>query len=366
MKPGAGPRRSGSPLQTYLRTLRERLGLIALITASSRPHGGLSTWPSPTRCTRPRPSSWSHRLSSDDPVLSSLPLIRESNDPTRDVETAARLVTSRNVAQRVKRQLKLEDSAAAHHVSTVTAAPGGAEQHRRRHRRGRDPGAARDHRQRLCARRGGRAHGRAAAPARPELIRGPARAGRSRPGRRRRPTAPGGCVAASSRARRRLRAGGDPTMRVETTRRRADVPVVPAAHADHPRRDHRRPGARRRRRVCAPGARPAPAPRGAAARALQPADPRPDPGEKKAPDVRAASAGSASGPRRKRRKLWPPASLRRSTWRRSARCARCSPQRSGTRHRHPLDPGHRRRRPPRARPPPRSTWRPRSRSPASA
>ena len=32
--------------------------------------------------------------SRDDPTLASLPLIRESSDPTRDVETASQLVTA--------------------------------------------------------------------------------------------------------------------------------------------------------------------------------------------------------------------------------------------------------------------------------
>ena len=36
--------------------------------------------------------------SRDDTALNGLPVIRESSDPTRDVETAARLVNSRNVA----------------------------------------------------------------------------------------------------------------------------------------------------------------------------------------------------------------------------------------------------------------------------
>ena len=61
-------------------------------------------------------------VGNDDPVTQGLPLIRESNDPTRDVETAARLVTGRNVAERVRRQLKLSESA-ANLVESVDAAP---------------------------------------------------------------------------------------------------------------------------------------------------------------------------------------------------------------------------------------------------
>jgi succinoglycan biosynthesis transport protein ExoP len=43
-------------------------------------------------------------------TLPSLPLIRQSADPTRDVETAAKLVTNVDVAARVKAQLHLSDS----------------------------------------------------------------------------------------------------------------------------------------------------------------------------------------------------------------------------------------------------------------
>jgi Mrp family chromosome partitioning ATPase len=43
-------------------------------------------------------------------ALTGLPLIRESSDPTRDVETAARLVTTRDVAGRVIKALKLDES----------------------------------------------------------------------------------------------------------------------------------------------------------------------------------------------------------------------------------------------------------------
>jgi capsular polysaccharide biosynthesis protein len=46
----------------------------------------------------------------DDPMLVGLPLIRSASDPTRDVETAARLVENVEVAAVVKRRLKLEAS----------------------------------------------------------------------------------------------------------------------------------------------------------------------------------------------------------------------------------------------------------------
>jgi capsular exopolysaccharide synthesis family protein len=61
-------------------------------------------------------------VSADDPVLSGLGLIRESSDPTRDVETAARLVTSRNVADLVRARLSLPEDADAV-AAKVEAAP---------------------------------------------------------------------------------------------------------------------------------------------------------------------------------------------------------------------------------------------------
>jgi capsular exopolysaccharide synthesis family protein len=47
----------------------------------------------------------------ENPALTGLPLLRESVDPTRDVETGARLVTTRDVAARVKRSLRSDLSA---------------------------------------------------------------------------------------------------------------------------------------------------------------------------------------------------------------------------------------------------------------
>ena len=55
-------------------------------------------------------------------VLLGLPVIRSSNDPTRDVETAARLVTTRDVAARVIKELKLADSPSGL-LERVEAAP---------------------------------------------------------------------------------------------------------------------------------------------------------------------------------------------------------------------------------------------------
>ncbi len=48
--------------------------------------------------------------SNDDPVLGRLGVIRESSDPTRDVQTVAELVETRDVAQRVIEQMSLSQS----------------------------------------------------------------------------------------------------------------------------------------------------------------------------------------------------------------------------------------------------------------
>ena len=103
------PQTGISGLERYFRTLRERLGLIALVTLTTtlvaagyltvatdkyEAEADLLVIPAPR----------------DDSTLSGLPLIRESNDPTRDVQTASELVTSPNVALRVKRELGIDDS----------------------------------------------------------------------------------------------------------------------------------------------------------------------------------------------------------------------------------------------------------------
>ena len=46
----------------------------------------------------------------DDEALSSISVLRDSSDPTRDVQTAAALITTREVARRVVRELRLAES----------------------------------------------------------------------------------------------------------------------------------------------------------------------------------------------------------------------------------------------------------------
>jgi capsular exopolysaccharide synthesis family protein len=61
-------------------------------------------------------------LVTDDPAIHSLPIIFESSDPTRDVETASQFVTNNEVATRVKNELHLSESPQTL-LSKVSAAP---------------------------------------------------------------------------------------------------------------------------------------------------------------------------------------------------------------------------------------------------
>jgi receptor protein-tyrosine kinase len=93
-------------LSRYVQTLRERLGLIALCvlgaTAAAIVYVLLAT-----PVYRGQAELLITPVSRDDSTLSSLGLIRDSNDPTRDVSTAAELVSGTDVARRVKQELGL-------------------------------------------------------------------------------------------------------------------------------------------------------------------------------------------------------------------------------------------------------------------
>jgi capsular exopolysaccharide synthesis family protein len=96
----------------YVEVIRERIGVLIaivvttvaaaavyLLTADDVYQGEASVLISPA--------------SADDPLLSSLGVFRESNDPTRVVETAATLATSLNVAERARESLGSRESAEA-------------------------------------------------------------------------------------------------------------------------------------------------------------------------------------------------------------------------------------------------------------
>jgi capsular exopolysaccharide synthesis family protein len=94
-------------LSRYVQTLRERLDLIlGCILATTVAAIVYVLLASPLY--RAQAELLVTPVSRDDSTLTSLGLIRDSNDPTRDVSTAAQLVTSTDVARQVKTQLKLE------------------------------------------------------------------------------------------------------------------------------------------------------------------------------------------------------------------------------------------------------------------
>ena len=92
------PQSGSTGLERYFRVIRERLGLIALVTLTTTLVAAAYLAVA-TEQYRAEADLLVIPASRDDTALNALPLIRESSDPTRDVETASRLVTSRNVAE---------------------------------------------------------------------------------------------------------------------------------------------------------------------------------------------------------------------------------------------------------------------------
>jgi capsular exopolysaccharide synthesis family protein len=107
---GGGWRRpeSGTTgLERYYGTIRERAGLIALVTFVTTLFAAAYLVVA-TPQYRAEADLLVIPASRDADEFSGLPVIRESTDPTRDVETAARLTTSLNVARLVDKQLAYE------------------------------------------------------------------------------------------------------------------------------------------------------------------------------------------------------------------------------------------------------------------
>ena len=95
------PRVEQQGLQRYVNTIRERIRLILAVT--------LLTTLASVAYVLLAPKVYSANseilvtpVQTDDPALNGLPLVRGSSDPTRDVETASKLVTNRQVASRVR------------------------------------------------------------------------------------------------------------------------------------------------------------------------------------------------------------------------------------------------------------------------
>ena len=97
------PRVEQQGLQRYVNTIRERIKLIALVTLLTTLAAGAYVVLAP-KVYEAQSELLITPVPSDDPALSGLPIIRGSSDPTRDVETAARLVENRLVAQEVRKE----------------------------------------------------------------------------------------------------------------------------------------------------------------------------------------------------------------------------------------------------------------------
>ncbi len=96
-------------LQRYVETIRERFWLI-LITVAITTGIAILYVLTATKTYEAQADLLITPVTGDDPVLTSLGLIRQSADPTRDVETASRLITNINVADRVQRALNSDRS----------------------------------------------------------------------------------------------------------------------------------------------------------------------------------------------------------------------------------------------------------------
>jgi Mrp family chromosome partitioning ATPase/capsular polysaccharide biosynthesis protein len=107
--PWRRPQLGTSGFERYLHTLRERLPLIAAVTLATTIVAALYLAVAEDKY-RAEADLLVSPASQNDTALTGLPVIHESSDPTRDVSTAARLVTSRDVAARVKRKLGLDES----------------------------------------------------------------------------------------------------------------------------------------------------------------------------------------------------------------------------------------------------------------
>jgi succinoglycan biosynthesis transport protein ExoP len=95
-------------LKRYVETIRERIGLVIVVTLITTLAAIAYVVIAP-KTYRAEADLLITPVASD--ALPSLPLIRQSADPTRDVETAAGLVTTTNVANRVRAQLDISESA---------------------------------------------------------------------------------------------------------------------------------------------------------------------------------------------------------------------------------------------------------------
>ena len=99
------PRVEQQGLQRYVNTIRERIRLIIAVTLLTTLAAVAYVMLAP-KVYEAESEILVTPVQTDDPALNGLPIVRQSSDPTRDVETAAKLVANRQVSQRVKQQLR--------------------------------------------------------------------------------------------------------------------------------------------------------------------------------------------------------------------------------------------------------------------
>lgn len=106
------PRENGSSVLRYVETIRQRIWFVIAVTVLTI--GVAVVYLSTAEKTyEAQAEMLVTPVSENDTALTGLALVRSSSDPTRDVETVAKLITSRDVAARVKKNLSLEESAEA-------------------------------------------------------------------------------------------------------------------------------------------------------------------------------------------------------------------------------------------------------------
>ncbi len=108
-------------LQRYVETIRERAWLIAMVVAITTGIALLYV-ATATKTYSAQADMLVTPVSGTDPALAGLGLITQSPDPTRDVETATKLITNTTVAARVKKALNLDETP-QDLLKKVTAAP---------------------------------------------------------------------------------------------------------------------------------------------------------------------------------------------------------------------------------------------------
>jgi polysaccharide biosynthesis transport protein len=115
------PRVEAGGLQRYLQIVRERRWMI-FATVAATMLAAVAYLAVAGKTYKSEADLLVTPVSDSDTALTGLGLIRESSDPTRDIETGARLVTTRDVAERARRILRTSESARSL-LKRVDAAP---------------------------------------------------------------------------------------------------------------------------------------------------------------------------------------------------------------------------------------------------